>query len=304
MDMKKLKHMTFVIGFVFALAVFLTARPSAHAQSADKFYYWVGLIYPTGSPPPKQDSFVIEVDATQKSQINAILSQGHPAQFDGHIAAGSASYNKNYNAPGHPAWDWHFTSIDKIYDNSASGIPVVDGDRQDNYYSYASEIAADPNAWIARNGDYYYPLRYAIVRQLDPSQRDALANVSNRGFAGSGEKALIAGFIIAGGEPRNVVMRALGPSLAAAGVQQYATNPRIDIFDASGNRLTPNDDWKTDARANDLAQNYPSLAPKNDKEAARLATLLPGNYTVQGTNVDGTDGVILLEAYDVDYQTQ
>lgn len=99
-------------------------------------------------------------------------------------------------------------------------------------------------------------------------------------------------------------MRALGPSLAATGVQQYATNRRIDIFDASGNRLTPNDDWKTDARANELAQNYPALAPSNDKEAARLATLLPGNYTVQGTNVDGTDGVILLEVYDVDSQTQ
>lgn len=98
-------------------------------------------------------------------------------------------------------------------------------------------------------------------------------------------------------------MRALGPSLAAAGVQQYATNPRIDLFDASGNRLRSNDDWKNDPRANELAQNYAALAPSNDKEAARLATLLPGSYTVQGTNVDGTDGVILLEVYDVDSQT-
>lgn len=119
-------------------------------------------------------------------------------------------------------------------------------------------------------------------------------------MAGTGERALIAGFIINGGEPRNVVIRALGPSLAAAGVQQYATNPRIDIFDADGNRLHPNDDWKTDPRASQLANEYPALAPTNDKEAARLATLLPGSYTVQGTNVDATEGVILLEVYDVD----
>lgn len=67
-----------------------------------------------------------------------------------------------------------FTSIDKIYDNSANGIPVGSGNQQDNYYSYASDIAVDPNAWIARNGDYYYPVRYAIIRQIDPARPDAL----------------------------------------------------------------------------------------------------------------------------------
>jgi hypothetical protein len=291
-----------LVALGIALLTALSLPSKAEAQTTDTFYYWVAPVYPKNSPPPTPDSFVIAVNSTQRSQIESILSQNHPVQFDGHIVAAAASYNKNYYAPGHPVWNWHFTSIDKMYDASESGIPSGPGP-EDNYYSLASQIAADPNAWIARNGDYYNPLRYAILRQIDPSNPDAMANVSNRGLAGSGEKALIAGFIISGGEPRNVVIRALGPSLAASGVQQYATNPRIDLFDASGNRLTPNDDWKSDARANELSQTYPSLAPANDKESARLVTLLPGNYTVQGTNVDGTDGVVLLEVYDVDYQS-
>lgn len=294
--MLKRKWMTLVGLFVAAAAVGSGAS-TADAQSASA-YYWV---VPFGAPA-HFESFVIAVDSAHKSQIDAILAQKHVPLFDGHIAAGSVSYNKNYYAPGHPVWNWYFTSVDTVHDYNTEGYPLIVPERGRNYYSDPSDIAADPNAWIAQNGDYYYPTHYAIAREIDPSKRDALANISNRGMAGTGERALIAGFIITGGEPRNVVMRALGPSLAATGVQQYAANPRIDLFDASGNRLTPNDDWKTDARANELAQNYPALAPTNDKEAARLTTLLPGNYTVQGTNVDGTDGVILLEVYDVDYQ--
>lgn len=88
--------------------ILLGSRITGYAQGTDKYYYWVGPLYPKGSPPPKQDSFVIEVNSTQRSQIEGILPQGHPPQFDGHIAAGSVSYNKNYHAAGHPAWDWHF----------------------------------------------------------------------------------------------------------------------------------------------------------------------------------------------------
>jgi hypothetical protein len=113
---------------------------------------------------------------------------------------------------------------------------------------------------------------------------------------------LITGFIITGGEPRNVVVRALGPSLSASGVHQVAANPKIAIYRGS-TRIATNADWKSDPQHDSLAQNYPSLAPTNDKEAALLLTFSPGSYTVQGINEDGTEGIILLEAYDVDSAT-
>ena len=126
-----------------------------------------------------------------------------------------------------------------------------------------------------------------------------MANVSNRGLTGAGERTLITGLIIKGGEPRNVIVRALGPSLSANGIQQAAGNPKL-VVHREGTPLMENADWKEDSRAEELVEKYPTLAPSNEKEAALLLTLLPGSYTLQGINEDGTEGIVLLEAYDVD----
>ena len=126
-----------------------------------------------------------------------------------------------------------------------------------------------------------------------------MANVSNRGVTGAGERTLITGLIIKGGEPRNVIVRALGPSLSSSGIQQVAGNPRL-VVHREGKPMADNSAWREDARADELVQKYPTLAPSNDKEAAQLLTLLPGSYTLHGINEDGTEGVVLLEAYDVD----
>lgn len=122
-------------------------------------------------------------------------------------------------------------------------------------------------------------------------------------MAGEGERKLITGFIVTGGQPRTVVVRALGPTLAAAGVEQAATDPQLEVFRGSV-RLTSNTDWKMGSGSDALAKSYPALAPKNDREAALLLTLIPGAYTIQGSTEDGTEGIELLEVYDVDSVTQ
>jgi hypothetical protein len=165
-----------------------------------------------------------------------------------------------------------------------------------------SDIAANPDQWIQQNGDDYAPLAYEIKGQIDPSRPDSLANVSNRGLAGQGDQTLITGFIVTGGQPRTVVIRALGPTLASAGVTRAAANPALSLFHGSA-KVAANSDWKTDVRSAELSQNYPSLAPGNDKEAALLITLMPGAYTAQGSTEDGVDGIELLEVYDVDSGT-
>ncbi|HSH37283.1 MAG TPA: hypothetical protein VK993_00745 [Chthoniobacterales bacterium] len=64
--------------------------------------------------------------------------------------------------------------------------------------------------------------------------------------------------------------------------------------------LAENDNWKADPRSEALQRDYPDLVPANDKESALMLTLTPGRYTMHGTNVDGAEWVLLLEAYDVD----
>lgn len=272
-------------------AAFLSPRTTATAQSTEKFYY---LVAPKYSPPDQ--SFVIEVSATQSAEIEAILKIGSTPGFGGTIAGGSVEYNRNYYAPGQPLWNWHVASVNQIFDFASTLFIAC---MCPDLIAKPSEIAANPEEWIRQNGNRYTPTSFSIQRRIDPANRDAVANVSNRGLAGQGERKLITGLIITGGTPRNIVVRALGPSLGAAGVRQAAGNPKLEVFQGAV-RIATNADWKDDARANLLAQNFPALVPGNDKEAAVWLTLYPGTYTIQASTEDATEGIVLIEAYDVD----
>ncbi|MGI8432872.1 MAG: PQQ-dependent sugar dehydrogenase, partial [Chthoniobacterales bacterium] len=52
---------------------------------------------------------------------------------------------------------------------------------------------------------------YALTAPANP------ANISTRGFISTGESVMIGGFIVGGTTPRNVILRAIGPSLAGQG---------------------------------------------------------------------------------------
>ena len=283
--------------FFAAAAIFcvlLLPRPTATAQPTEKFYYLVGP-GAIGYPPPDQ-SFAIEVSATQAAEIEAIFKSGGPPGFSGTIAPGSVDYNRDYYAPGQPVWNWHVASVNAIFDFSKTLFPAC---MCPDLVAKPSDIAANPDEWIRQNGDRYTPISFRIQRRIDPARRAAMANVSNRGVTGEGERKLITGLIISGGTPRNIVVRVLGPSLSSAGVRQAAANPKLEVYQ-DATRIATNADWKDDRRADFLAQNFPSLVPANDKEAALWLTLYPGNYTIQASNEDGTEGIVLIEAYDVD----
>jgi hypothetical protein len=274
--------------------VFLFSPSAAKAQSTDKFYYWVGpgqLRY----PPPDQ-SFVIEVNAIQAAETEAIFATGGTPGFSGTIAAGSVDYNRDYYAPGQPVWNWHVAVVNAIFDFTKTLFPAC---MCPDLIAKPSEIAANPDEWIRQNGSRYTPTAYSIQRRIDPGNRAAVANVANRGITGAGERTLITGFIVTGGTPRNIVIRVLGPSLRSVGVEQAAANPKLEVYQGS-TRIAANADWKSDRRASSLAENFPALAPSNDKEAALWLTLSPGNYTIQATNEEGTEGIVLIEAYDAD----
>ena len=280
------------------LAVLLAVPAPATAQSNGTFYYWVapGSLYGPPTSPPQ--SFVIEVDSAQAAEIEAIFTEGGRPGVGGRIAAGRVDYNKDYYSPDHRVWNWHYIE-EGIFDFNKTLFPACECPF---LIANPSDIAANPQEWIRQNGNVYTPIRYQIIRRIDPSQRTSVANVSNRGLTGAGERILITGLIIKGGEPRNVVVRALGPSLSASGIQQVAGNPRL-VVHREGTSIASNSDWKQDSRAEELIQKYPTLTPANEKEAALLLTLLPGAYTLQGFNEDGTEGIVLLEAYDVDSAT-
>src|SRR4051812_6330000 len=105
---------------------------------------------------------------------------------------------------------------------------------------------------------------------------DALANLSTRVNVGTGSNVAIAGFIVTGNAAKRVVVRGLGPSLAAAGVQAALGDPVLELYDSGGHLLARNDDWQQ-TQAQELQS--AGLAPADNHEAAMLATLGPGSYT-------------------------
>ena len=121
-----------------------------------------------------------------------------------------------------------------------------------------------------------------------------LINIATRGQVLTGNDVMIAGFIIQGSQPQTVVVRARGPSLAAAGVVGPLANPRLQLFSGQ-TEIGNNDDWQTAGNAATLQAM--GFAPADNLESAILVTLNPGAYTAIVTGVGGTTGVAIVEVF-------
>jgi hypothetical protein len=141
-----------------------------------------------------------------------------------------------------------------------------------------------------------------LTLTINPSQ--ALVNISTRLKVGSGNNVLIGGFIITGSEPKTVVLRAIGPSLANFGVPGVLSDPNLELRDQT-TLLATNDDWRTTQFGGIIMSNQrpaieaSGLAPMQDVESAIIATLAPGNYTAIVRGFGTATGVGLVEVYDI-----
>lgn len=122
-------------------------------------------------------------------------------------------------------------------------------------------------------------------------------NLSTRGFVQTGSNVMIAGLIIepVNGSPR-IVARALGPSLAAAGISSPLPDPVLELRDAQGVLIASNDNWRN-GQADALTA--VGLAPSNDNEAAIFMRLTSGAYTAIVRGKGSTTGIALVEWYNL-----
>jgi hypothetical protein len=125
-----------------------------------------------------------------------------------------------------------------------------------------------------------------------------LANISTRLRVGTGDRVMIAGFIITGNTPETVVARGMGPSLTPLGVSGALADPTLEVRDSSGALLFSNDDWQDNLTQAKQVMGW-ALAPGNPKESAMVATLQPGAYTAILSGKNGSMGVGLVEVYGV-----
>jgi hypothetical protein len=138
----------------------------------------------------------------------------------------------------------------------------------------------------------------SVLGPLPPSTSVA-ANLSTRGLVQTGDNVLIGGFIVQGAASKNVIIRALGPSLTAFGVSNALADPTLELHDQNGTQIAFDDNWQDDS--NQAAQiQAANLAPTNASESALAETLSPAGYTAIVRGINNTTGVALFEVYDID----
>jgi hypothetical protein len=107
---------------------------------------------------------------------------------------------------------------------------------------------------------------------------------------------MIGGFNLGGNAGKGeVLVRALGPSLANSGIANPLPNPTLTLFDGNGQVIAYNDNWMS---GNANAIQSTGLQPPNELESAISMMLPAGPYTAVVGGYEQS-GVALVEVYNL-----
>lgn len=145
----------------------------------------------------------------------------------------------------------------------------------------------------------------AEIYDSDAIGSSQLINLSSRGTVGHNEDALIAGFVITGPNPVQILIRAVGPSLASFGIENPTSNPTLTLVhqSASGNDvIAENTHWITHPAASAIESISQQIGTfpldSNSADSVILATLEPGVYSaLMSAPTADPNGIGLLEIY-------
>lgn len=147
-------------------------------------------------------------------------------------------------------------------------------------------------------------LTHIFSSSAEGSNDHALVNISTLARVSGPEDSVVSGFVISSAATRNVLVRAIGPTLSAFGIGDAMKRPQLAVYNGE-NLVATNEGWAPDADAEvrltsafDRAGAF-RLLEASSRDAALLLNLAQGAYTVRVKNGDGTPGAALLEVYDL-----
>ena len=122
-----------------------------------------------------------------------------------------------------------------------------------------------------------------------------LQNISTRAGVGTGNNALIGGFIT---DFSQIIIRGIGPSLKTYGFSNVVADPTLELHDQAGAKIAFNDNWK-DNQSQAAVVQQGGLAPADDSESAiefhEFGSNTSTTAVLQGK--DQTTGIGVVEAY-------
>jgi len=132
-----------------------------------------------------------------------------------------------------------------------------------------------------------------------------IVNFSARAISSPGAGTLILGFVISG-DGKNLLIRGIGPGLAAFGITNFLADPILTLDNSAGASIATNDNWQVNSNGqNDGVQiAAASLSvgafalPDGSKDSAMMVTLNNGTHTTGLVTANATSGVGLVEIYD------
>ncbi len=188
--------------------------------------------------------------------------------------------------------DWRAADAEKFEAAGAFALPAGSADA-------ALATAVPPGTGTARAQTTGAGLMLLELYDPAPAVGAKVDNISARAHLDAGGPPLVGGFTVRGAGTMRVLIRALGPRLAAFGVTEALADPVLEVFDENGVRLAQNDDWEPALEAFFRVAGASLLAP-DSRDAAVVVTVPAGrSRSLAVRSADGSAGEVLLEIYEL-----
>lgn len=187
--------------------------------------------------------------------------------------------------------DWN--RIDAAAFAAAGAFALPEGSADAGLSLPASPGAASVQVTAAAAG-----VVLAEIYEPAASVASKIVNASARGLVGTGH-VLLGGFGVSGSGQRRLLIRALGPQLAAYGVDGVLPAPVLEVYDGSGVEIAANAAWDMALESSYAGAGAPRLAAASNDAAVVVTVAAGGSYTAVVRSGDGSTGEALLEIYEV-----
>lgn len=257
------------------------------------------------------------------SDIEALISLASFTNFAGIGQDGvvlnfytSAWYPKSGGPPYYnPGWNLYNTRLpgrlrgiaqaaNAIFATGENGVVLAGQSANGPWSVLPSGTTANLVGGVNHGNSLYVVGENETILQSEPLYNSRLINISTRANVGTNANVMISGFVITGDQPKQVLLRAAGPSLGTFGLTGLLARPVLTLFDGASRPIASNIGWGTALDPAAIAATttrvgaFPFASGSTD--SALLVTLLPGSYTAQVSGQDGTTGLSLVEAYDAE----